>query len=100
MVITFDPTIESGMTLRWFASESAALRNDPSLSASRHGVMIHDTKVDPELLALANEVADALTVSSEKGDAVARPLVTHRRTGPFFREQLEAIEVTEVPAAA
>ncbi|MEU8362322.1 hypothetical protein AB0C27_40520 [Nonomuraea sp. NPDC048882] len=77
-VITVTPTIMDGTVVRWHRSLSAAECHAPTVTASRHGVMVPNgyvTEVPPEWLQAAMGAYETLR---RNRDADMKHLATHR----------------------
>jgi hypothetical protein len=81
-VITVTPTIGSGTVVRWYRTLQAATHNQPTLSSSRDGVLIHGSvylhTIPVEWIAAANRAYGRLR--SDRGADVSG-MATHRRGG-------------------
>lgn len=80
MIVTVTPTVMSGRVVRWHLSEIAEEMNEPQVSASRDGVLVHGYlhMVQPEILTAATAAYEAL---SRDSGVDLEHLATHRRRG-------------------
>jgi hypothetical protein len=74
--VTVTPTIMDGTVVRWYAHERDLDHYQPAVSASRDGVMGHDTFITPELF----DAAWAAHLAIKIGADVSH-LATHRKRG-------------------